>query len=111
MKKPKIYISGAISYHDTEERKAAFQNAKKRLEAMGFEVFNPMENGLPQESPTSRHMRRDLNELSREDEPYDAIYMMKKWNHSAGCWTEFHAALAMGLNVYFEQDDIKVQFL
>ena len=102
MSKPKIYLSGPISGYDLEERKAAFLEARKILERKGYEVFNPMENGLPADATTHQHMRRDLSELTREDMPYDAIYLMDRWNHSAGCMTELHVATAIGLQVYTE---------
>ena len=108
--KQRVYISGAISGHDLEERRREFKIVQNMLEEKGFETFNPMENGLPADSTTSQHMRRDLNELTREDKPYDMIYMMKGWNHSAGCWTEFKAALAIGLEVIFEQIGRPVMF-
>ena len=110
MKKPRIYISGPISGHPYEVRLHHFRNKQFMLEAQGYEVFNPMENGLPLDAKTAQHMRRDLNELTREDNPYDAIYMMEGWNHSAGCWTEFHAALAIGLEVIFEQIGKPIKF-
>ena len=55
-------------------------------------------------------MRRDLSVLTNEDIPFQAIYMMKGWNHSAGCWTEFQDALAIGLEVIFEQVGFPVVF-
>lgn len=107
MKKPRVYISGPISGHDLEERRAAFKIIELELQSKGYEVFNPMENGLPADATTSQHMRRDLNELTREDNPYDYICLMDRWNHSAGCWTEFHDALACGMKVIFvNQGDI-----
>jgi hypothetical protein len=109
--KKRVYISGPISGHAKEATEIRFQRVEHELISKGYEVFNPMKNGLPFEAPTSQHMRRDLNELTREDKPYDAIYLMKRWNHSAGCWTEFKVALAMGLEVLAEQDDIVYKFV
>ena len=111
MKKKRVYISGPISGHDMAGRRLVFIRTKRQLEEQGYEVFNPMENGLPAEATTSQHMRRDLSELTREDKPYDAIYLMKGWNHSAGCWTEFKVALAIGLKVLTEQDDTVYRFV
>lgn len=101
MKKKRVYISGAISYHDYQKRFEAFEMVENMLKEKGFEVFNPMKNGLPKDATTSQHMRRDLNELTREDKPYQYICLMEGWNHSAGCWTEFHDALACGMKVIF----------
>ena len=111
MEKKRVYISGPISGHHIEDCRARFQRAEYELISKGYEVFNPMNNGLPFDAPSSQHMRVDLNELTRVDKPYDAIYMMKKWNHSAGCWTEFKVALAMGLEVLTEQDDVVYRFV
>ena len=98
MEKKRIYISGPISGHDMEERKKEFSRVKAMLEGKGYEVFNPMENGLPQSSSTADHMRADIRALLECDE----IYMMRRWNHSAGCQTELLVALAVGLKVAFE---------
>ena len=101
----RIYISGPISGHDYDKRKEAFHETKVMLQAQGFEVFNPMENGLPPDSTTNRHMHRDLAALTSEDKPMDAIYMMTGWLHSAGCKLEFDVATAIGLTVYMEDRD------
>jgi len=98
----RVYISGPISGHDYEECKRKFKKIQELLETNGFETFNPMENGLPPESSTAQHMRRDLAELTNEQRPYDTIYMMSGWTHSKGCKTEFDCATAMGMNFIFE---------
>lgn len=108
--KGRIYISGPISGHDINERREKFKETQVFLEHIGWETFNPMENGLPEYSKTANHMRRDLSVLCREEKPFDAIYMMEGWNHSAGCWTEFHDALAIGLGVIFEQSGVLLHF-
>jgi hypothetical protein len=95
----KVYISGPISGHDYEERKKEFKRVQEMLEANGFETFNPMENGLPKDATTQQHMKADLKALL----DCDAIYMMRKWNHTAGCWTEFSNATAIGLEFMFEK--------
>lgn len=110
MVKPRIYLSGPISGHNLDERRQAFKRVQIMLESQGYEVFNPMENGLPPESTTHEHMHRDLAELTREDHPYDAIYMMERWLHSAGCKTEFSVATAIGLSVIFEDFDNRIKF-
>ena len=99
--KKKIYISGPISGHDIEERKADFARIKEYLGKLGYVVFNPMENGLPPTATTAEHMKTDIEALLK----CDCIYMMKRWNHSAGCQTEFLVATAIGLEVIFEVCD------
>lgn len=95
----KIYISGPISGHEPGERREEFKKVQKLLELQGYEVVNPMENGLPPTADTCQHMKRDVELILQCDE----IYMMKKWNHSAGCKLEFDLATAIGLPVIFEQ--------
>ena len=102
----KLYISGPISGHNIEERKETFSRMKEMLERDGYEVFNPMENGLEHDAPTKEHMKRDLLALL----DCDCIYMLAGWNHSAGCLTELHVATACGLSVKFEGVSESVTF-
>ena len=98
MKKKRVYISGPISGLEIHERRAEFQRVEYYLISLGYEVFNPLCNGLSQDAPTSEHMKADIKALL----DCDAIYMMNRWNHSAGCQTEFLVATACGLTVMFE---------
>lgn len=106
MDKKRIYVSGPISGHDLEERRQAFKQAQVMLEAQGWSVINPMENGLPAEATTHEHMKRDINMLLS----CDAIYMLCRWTHSKGCMVEFHVATAIGLDVYFEESGTMIKF-
>ena len=110
MRKERIYLSGPISGHDNEERRAAFKEKQLFYEELGYEVFNPMENGLPQDSTTHKHMRRDLSTLTSEENPIDYICMMRGWLHSAGCKIEFDAATACGITVIFEEAGELIKF-
>lgn len=105
-KKHRCYLSGPISGKDLDERRKAFRAAQVMLEAAGYDVVNPMENGLPIEASTSQHMQRDIQLLTE----CDTIFMMDKWNHSQGCYTEFMVATAIGCEVIFESkmSDIKL---
>lgn len=94
----KIYLSAPISGYDLKERYETFENMEKELTKQGYSVLNPMKNGLPVESPTAQHMKRDIIMLLQAD----AIFLMQNWNKSAGCITELHVATACGLDVLFE---------
>jgi hypothetical protein len=98
-----IYLSGPISGQDYEERFKAFEEKEAMFERNGDKVFNPMKNGLPPESSTHQHMRRDLSVLTNEETPITHIFMMNKWTHSAGCWKEFETAVSCGITVLFEE--------
>jgi len=101
--KKRIYISGPISGHTPEECRKRFEEVEQLLIGQGYRVFNPMKNGLPFDADTHRHMRRDLNVLTNEDDPFDYIYMMKRWPHSSGCKTELDNAIACGISVMWEE--------
>lgn len=98
MEKKKVYISGPISGHDLEERRREFKRTAEFLEEMGYIPVNPMENGLPADATTHQHMKRDFHLLIE----CDAIYMLRRWTHSAGCKVEFDVATACGMKVIFE---------
>lgn len=110
-KKPRVYISGPISGHDKETCIKEFDRIECMLKAQGYRVFNPLENGLEYDAPTHRHMRRDLNVLTNEEDPFSFIYMKRKWLHSAGCKIEFDAATASGISVMFEEFDGNVHII
>ena len=97
-KQEKIYISLPISGYDIEERKDTALKMEIRLRGMGYDVFNPLgqqgESGLT----TNEYMERDLRALL----DCDGILFMERWNHSAGCHTEFTVAVACGKQIYFE---------
>ena len=95
----RIYISGPISGHDIDVRRKSFKEIQEHLEAQGYEVVNPMENGLPAEATPREHMKRDIELLMT----CDFIYMMRRWTHSKGCKVEFDVATAIGLPVFFEE--------
>ena len=97
-KKNKCYLSGPISGRDLDERRKAFKAAQVMLKAAGYDVVNPMENGLPSDATTAQHMKRDVQLLTE----CDTIFMMDRWNHSQGCYTEFMVATAIGCEVIFE---------
>lgn len=98
IKKRKCYLSGPISGRDLNERKRAFKEAQVMMETAGYDVVNPLENGLPHEASTNQHMKRDIQLLTE----CDTIFMMDKWNHSHGCYTEFMVATAIGCEIIFE---------
>lgn len=108
--KGRIYISGPISGHTPEECRKRFEEVEQLLIRQGYRVFNPMKNGLPFDADTHQHMRRDLNVLTNEDDPFDYIYMMKRWPHSSGCKTELDNAIACGISIMWEDSEEVTKF-
>ncbi len=103
---PRIYLSGPISHFDINERRRTFSHVKDRLSERGFYPVNPLENGLPVEASIHEHLRRDVELILT----CDAIIMMKDWSRSAGCKLELDIAMALGLSVYFEEDNQIARF-
>lgn len=103
----KVYISGAIT--ETKDYKERFHKAKRKLEAEGHFVFNPVETAddvawkhrlqnLPE--PTWQdYMRADLQELACCDE----VYMLKGWRESEGAKFEHLVARTVGIKIRDEE--------
>ena len=93
-KKLRVYLSGPISFFINENRmdecEKIFQRAKKDLEAFGYEVVNPFDNGLSNEAPWIRHIVKDLELL----DTCDMICYLHTWDlyYSAGSQIEKIAA-------------------
>ena len=97
-KKKVVYLSAPISGFDINERRETFERMENELKKLGYKVLSPMKNGLSQDEPTSRHMKRDIILLLQSD----VIFLMTGWNRSAGCLTELNVSTACGLDVWFE---------
>ena len=51
----KIYISGRISGLPIEEVAAKFDETETKLKAQGYEVINPLKNGIPATASWEAH--------------------------------------------------------
>jgi hypothetical protein len=96
----KIYISGKITGLPFREVKDKFQAVQNFLEELGFEVINPLKNGLKNEASWEKNMLRDIELIFT----CDIVYMMKGWINSIGSCIEFDIAKRMGKNILFESD-------
>ena len=56
----KIYISGQISGQPIEEVAAKFEAAETMLKAQGYEVVNPLKNGIPATASWEAHVAMDV---------------------------------------------------
>ncbi len=96
----RIYISGKISglpHNEVEER---FDDAEKLLSYLGFDVVNPLKNGLATHEKWIKHLCKDIELLHS----CDAIYMMDNWTESRGARHEYDFALAENKNILFESN-------
>lgn len=91
----KVYISGPITGVPYEKVEKAFNEAETRLKEQGYEVVNPLNNGLPRESKWNEHMRADLKLLL----DCDAIHMLNGWEYSKGASLEYDLAIDLGFKL------------
>lgn len=94
----KIYISGQITglpYKAVEQR---FDDAERRLQKYGYEVVNPLDNGLPRNSTWEQHMRADLKLLL----DCDSIYLLKGFRDSKGAMIEYNLAKELHLEIIYQ---------
>jgi nucleoside 2-deoxyribosyltransferase len=93
--KQKVYISGAISHHDLNDRKQTFRLAEMCLRSAGYEPVNPFNNKVDENENWRVHMRADIKLLM----DCDFIFMLNGWEESKGAKLEFDVATSCGLGV------------
>jgi nucleoside 2-deoxyribosyltransferase len=101
----RVYISGKISGLPFPKVKTRFQEMQDFLEELGFEVVNPIKNGLTESHTWEQHIARDVELLL----PCDAIYMFDGWQDSVGACIEYDIAMRTGKDVWFESRVVKSQ--
>lgn len=94
----KIYISGPISGLPFETVYNNFTNAEVQLLGQGYEVINPLNNGLPTTATWEEHMRADLKLLL----DCDAIYMLEGWEKSRGARIEYALAVDLKMDIQYQ---------
>lgn len=99
----KIYISGKVTGLNPQDVKKRFEDAESLLEEIGFDVVNPLNNGLNENAAWKQHMVRDIELLM----DCDAIYMMDGWIDSTGAQIEYDIATRMKLVILFETKIIR----
>lgn len=95
----KIYISGPISGLPLETVYNNFTNAEVELLEQGYEVVNPLNNGLPTNATWEEHMRADLRLLL----DCDAIYMLEGWEKSRGARIEYALGVDLKMDIQYQQ--------
>ena len=95
MRKQKVYISGKITGLPIDDAKTNFQDAENKLREKGYEVINPFNNGLPENSTWMEHMKADIILLME----CDIICLLNNWRDSTGAKIEWNLAKEMGFKV------------
>lgn len=99
MSKLKVYISGQISGLPFEEVKAKFDKAEIALQEKGWDVVNPVNNGLPFNAPWELHVSIDIILLMG----CTAIYLLPDWYYSRGATLEKNIAEQSGKVLIYEE--------
>lgn len=99
----RIYISGKISGLPYKEAEQRFEDAEALLTELGFEVINPLKNGLATHEEWIRHLCKDIEMLHS----CDAIYMMDNWTTSTGASIEYDIAIRTGKDIWFESNVVR----
>lgn len=96
----KIYISGQISGQPIEEVTAKFEAAEAMLKAQGYEVVNPLKNGIPANASWEAHVAMDVLLLMG----CKAIYLLPDWGFSKGATLEKNLAELTGKTIIYEEE-------
>lgn len=94
----KVYISGQISGLPIEEVKEKFSSVEAQLIAQGYEVVNPLKNGLPWNAPWELHIAMDIVLLMG----CDTIYLLTGWDNSRGATLEKNVAELTKKKIIYE---------
>ena len=107
----KIYISGQITGLPVAEYTEKFSRAEAELKAKGYDVVNPLRNGLPSGARWQEQMKTDIRLLL----DCQAIYLLANWEKSIGATLEREIAKGLGLIIEYEKPpkhrDIKAAIL
>lgn len=95
----KIYISGQIIGQPIEEVTAKFEAAEAMLKAQGYEVVNPLKNGIPANASWEVHAAMDVLILMG----CKAIYLLPDWVFSKGATFEKNLAELTGKTIIYEE--------
>ena len=98
----RIYISGKISGLPLDMVQERFDDAESLLSELGFDVVNPMKNGLDPNEKWIKHLCKDIELL----DSCDAIYMMDNWVESRGARHEYNFAMIENKDIWFESNVI-----
>lgn len=88
--KTKLYLCGPIT-GIPNHNKEAFNDAAAALRGAGFDVFNPVENGVPIDAPWEQHMRTDLAQMMT----CDALAVLPGAHYSRGARLEMDLAIQL----------------
>lgn len=95
----KIYISGRISGLPIEDVTAKFDAAEAKLRSEGYEVVNPLKNGIPDNATWEVHVAMDVLLLMG----CNTIYLLPDWSLSKGATLEKNLSELTGKKIIYEE--------
>ncbi|MBP4139647.1 DUF4406 domain-containing protein [Flavobacterium geliluteum] len=95
--KKKIYIAGKVTGEPIAQCTMKFGNAQKQIEALGFEVVNPLALVNDWKAPWHEAMKKCLKALI----DCDGVLMLDDWHLSKGAKIELQLAISLGLSVQY----------
>lgn len=93
-----IYLSGMITGLPYNEVIENFNRAEVKLLLKGYEVVNPIRNGLPEGTKWSTHMKADIKMMM----DCHAIYLLDNWMDSKGAKIEKELAERLGYKIIYQ---------
>ena len=100
--KKRIYISGAVSDIPENIYKAKFKKAEEFLKGLGYEVFNPVESEIIQETFRKYGYDACLAKCIEKLSYCHCIFMLEGWTKSGGALAEKAYAKACKKDVIYE---------
>jgi hypothetical protein len=97
-----IYIAGPMSGYEGMNFDA-FNTAADDLRYTGWEVINPVDINPDPNADWKECMIKDIEALIH----CEAMYMLIGWQESKGATLEHTIGSALGLDMYYEEDDYK----
>ena len=91
----KVYISGRMTGLP-EWGFPAFNAAAAALRLLGFEVFNPADNGVDPAKPWEEYLKYDLIKVIESNR----VYVLTGWEESRGARLEVYVARALKIPIY-----------
>ena len=93
----RVYISGRISGLPYSEAFDKFQKIETTLRRKGYDVVNPLKNGLDISEPWETHIALDIINLLG----CDSVYMMPDFSESRGALLEYNIAKLTGKTIIY----------
>lgn len=95
----KIYISGKISDLPYEQAWMNFKTAEEHLIEDGYDVVNPMNNGLDPDEIWINHMKADIKIMM----DCEGVYFLRNWQDSKGARIEHTLAIFFDYYVMYQK--------